>query len=130
MASGIDYAQTYQAAERAYMQGSYEQAADIIEQLAESYPSDPNVLLLKGHIYCYGLSTYDVARTQYKSVLDLTSDPEFVNYANNGLTYAEQMDVGQGQVDDNGIEEITADGLRSEERRVGKECRSRWSPYH
>src|SRR2546429_4393248 len=27
---------------------------------------------------------------------------------------------------------ITGDGdaLRSEERRVGKECRSRWSPYH
>ena len=23
-----------------------------------------------------------------------------------------------------------AGGLRSEERRVGKECRSRWSPYH
>ena len=22
------------------------------------------------------------------------------------------------------------DGHRSEERRVGKECRSRWSPYH
>jgi len=25
-------------------------------------------------------------------------------------------------------EELSA--LRSEERRVGKECRSRWSPYH
>ena len=25
--------------------------------------------------------------------------------------------------------DVTADG-RSEERRVGKECRSRWSPYH
>ncbi len=111
MASGIDYAQTYQAAERAYMQGSYEQAADIIEQLAENYPSDPNVLLLKGHIYCYGLSVYDVARAQYKSVLNLTSDPEFVSYANNGLTYAEQMDVGHGQTDDNGMEEVTADGL-------------------
>ena len=24
----------------------------------------------------------------------------------------------------------TFDGWRSEERRVGKECRSRWSPYH
>ena len=24
----------------------------------------------------------------------------------------------------------TLDKLRSEERRVGKECRSRWSPYH
>ena len=23
-----------------------------------------------------------------------------------------------------------SDGVRSEERRVGKECRSRWSPYH
>ena len=23
-----------------------------------------------------------------------------------------------------------APSLRSEERRVGKECRSRWSPYH
>ena len=25
---------------------------------------------------------------------------------------------------------ITLTMLRSEERRVGKECRSRWSPYH
>ena len=25
---------------------------------------------------------------------------------------------------------ITSLGARSEERRVGKECRSRWSPYH
>ena len=25
---------------------------------------------------------------------------------------------------------LTADQIRSEERRVGKECRSRWSPYH
>ena len=24
----------------------------------------------------------------------------------------------------------TVIGVRSEERRVGKECRSRWSPYH
>src|SRR2546425_12529748 len=25
---------------------------------------------------------------------------------------------------------VATDGRRSEERRVGKECRSRWSPYH
>src|ERR1051326_9494927 len=25
---------------------------------------------------------------------------------------------------------LTMNGGRSEERRVGKECRSRWSPYH
>ena len=29
-----------------------------------------------------------------------------------------------------GIKEITKFDTRSEERRVGKECRSRWSPYH
>ena len=26
--------------------------------------------------------------------------------------------------------EVISSQLRSEERRVGKECRSRWSPYH
>ena len=25
---------------------------------------------------------------------------------------------------------VSSDAVRSEERRVGKECRSRWSPYH
>ena len=29
-----------------------------------------------------------------------------------------------------GIPEEKLKTLRSEERRVGKECRSRWSPYH
>src|SRR2546429_590020 len=28
------------------------------------------------------------------------------------------------------IERVAFDRNRSEERRVGKECRSRWSPYH
>ena len=28
------------------------------------------------------------------------------------------------------ISVITVENARSEERRVGKECRSRWSPYH
>ena len=42
-----------------------------------------------------------------------------------------------GAVDTAGAAEIDATGrvvlpslTRSEERRVGKECRSRWSPYH
>ena len=29
-----------------------------------------------------------------------------------------------------GLVVIKPSGVRSEERRVGKECRSRWSPYH
>ena len=93
MASGTDYAQSYQAAEKAYMQGSYETAAKAIDQLADEYPTDPSVLLLKGHIYCYGLHQYEIAQQQYKSVLHLSSDPEFVDYAKNGLAYAAQTEA-------------------------------------
>ena len=39
-----------------------------------------------------------------------------------------------GRYDKDGLETIrkiqAAGTTRSEERRVGKECRSRWSPYH
>lgn len=92
MASGTDYAQSYQAAEKAFMQGRYEEAATAVNRLADDYPTDPSVLLLKGHIYCYGLHQYEVAQQQYKSVLHLSSDSEFVDYANNGLAYAAQAD--------------------------------------
>ena len=29
-----------------------------------------------------------------------------------------------------GADNMVLQAMRSEERRVGKECRSRWSPYH
>src|SRR5258708_13654522 len=35
-----------------------------------------------------------------------------------------------GPTNRNLIDRVKADVARSEERRVGKECRSRWSPYH
>ncbi len=91
MASSTDYTQAYQKAEKAYMQGSYEDAAAVIDQLAAEYPSDPSVLLLRGHIYCYGLQQYKEAKEQYQAVLSVTSDPEFVDFANNGLAYAEEQ---------------------------------------
>src|SRR3989475_4756264 len=57
-------------------------------------------------------------------------------FYDNLIMGAQLMEVGRQQ----GIEKFVAIGtvcaypkftpLRSEERRVGKECRSRWSPYH
>jgi twitching motility protein PilJ len=91
MASGIDYSQTYQKAERAYVQGNYQDAAAVIDQLAEEYPEDPSVLLLRGHIYCYGLQQYDIARDLYTTVLQVTSEEEYVDYATNGLDYTTQF---------------------------------------
>jgi twitching motility protein PilJ len=90
MARAIDFAQEYQQAEKAYMQGRYEEAATMIDRLVDAHPQDPSARLLRGHIYCYGLQRYDVAQDQYKSVLDLTQDAEFVDYANSGLSYARQ----------------------------------------
>jgi len=87
MASGTEYAQEYQRAQIAYMNGSYEEAAGIVDRLVTEFPSDPSVSLLRGHIYCYGLQQYEVAREQYESVLQLTSDPDFTNYANQGLQH-------------------------------------------
>src|SRR5258707_10315780 len=38
--------------------------------------------------------------------------------------------IGASRMDLAGIGEEDLSARRSEERRVGKECRSRWSPYH
>lgn len=85
MGSGTEYAQEYQQAQTAYMQGKYEQAADILDRLVTSHPNDQSIRLLRGHVYCYGLKQYAIAREEYQAVLTLTSDPDFVDYANGGL---------------------------------------------
>lgn len=91
MTAGTEYAQEYQRAQIAYMNGSYDEAATIVDHLVKDFPSDPSACLLRGHIYCYGLQRYDVAKEQYESVLHLTSDPEFTNYANQGLEHIQEQ---------------------------------------
>jgi len=91
MPSGIDYAQEYGQAEKAYLQGNYESAAKIIDQVIKDYPEDPHSLLLRGHIYCYGLQKYDLAQAQYQKVLEITSDPDCLDYAQNGLQQVQHL---------------------------------------
>ena len=40
------------------------------------------------------------------------------------------LDIGTENTISDGMKIIINISSRSEERRVGKECRSRWSPYH
>jgi twitching motility protein PilJ len=110
MASGTDYAQAYQQATAAYMQGKYEEAATLIESLAEQYSSNPDVLLLRGHIYS-GLQQYQVAREQYEAVLTLTSDPVYGEYANQGLAQTTQVqdEMGSDLADEAAPEEAALD---------------------
>src|SRR5271167_94996 len=46
--------------------------------------------------------------------------------AADGEAFAIKMDVADQDQVKAGFKQL----IRSEERRVGKECRSRWSPYH
>ena len=91
---------------------------------------DPSAVILVGEIYyvwytkgegkTYGFGTGDPSKKVFP--WDLTE----VWYATSkdGWEWKEEgLAVGRGP-------EGAYDDRRSEERRVGKECRSRWSPYH
>ena len=92
MASGTNYSQEYGQAEKAYLESDFAQAAEIIDHLAKEFPNDPNVLLLRGHIYCYGFQDYELARQQYENVLDLSQEPDLVDFARSGIEQLEQLE--------------------------------------
>ena len=46
------------------------------------------------------------------------------------MTQKERQEHSRREIYRAALEEFGTNGYRSEERRVGKECRSRWSPYH
>lgn len=83
-----DYTHDYQLAETAYLQGNYQKSATIIDGLVAKFTDDPSVRLLRGHIYCYGLYQYEIGKREYEYVLQISTDPEFIQFANSGLEYA------------------------------------------
>jgi twitching motility protein PilJ len=90
-----DYGQEYQQAHKAYVQGNYQEAATRIDRAVEQSPEDPSAHLLRGHVY-YVLQEYDVAKVEYQTVLNLTQDPELIEFANNGLDYITQYQEQDG----------------------------------
>ena len=92
MTSSNDLEQEYQAAQKAYIQGNYPEAATLVDRLVEHFPTDPSSRLLRGHIYCI-LEQYNVAREQYQEVLNLTCDRDLVDCANSGLEAVGQYET-------------------------------------
>src|SRR4028118_308067 len=95
MATSTNFQQDYQRAEAAYMEGNFSEAAALVYQLVEDFPEDPSARLLCGHIYCYGLQQYEVAREQYTVVLGLSDDPSLVEHAHSGITCTDQFLSGE-----------------------------------
>ncbi len=94
MTSSINHDQEYQQAQKAYIQGNYEEAASLADRLVQDFPDDPNSRLLRGHIYCV-LRQYEIARQQYQLVLQLTEELELIDCAKNGLESVEQYESSE-----------------------------------
>ncbi len=92
MTSSNDREQEYQAAQKAYIQGNYPEAATLVDRLVEHFPTDPSSRLLRGHIYCI-LEQYNVAKEQYQQVMSLTSDQDLIDCASSGLEAVEQYEA-------------------------------------
>ena len=73
-----------------------------------------------------GMAGYTVAREFRK----LSPEQELVMIcADDAVNYAKPT-LSNAFAGNKAPEQIALGDARSEERRVGKECRSRWSPYH
>ncbi len=90
MTSGTDYAKLYNEAYVAYGQGNFEEAATLMEPMAQAFPENPDVLLLRGHIY-FSLGRYETACQQYKLVISRSDQADLVDCANQGLAQAQQL---------------------------------------
>ncbi len=91
MASGTNYLEEYGQAEKAYREGDFARAAEIIDRLAEEHSDNPNILLLKGHIYCSGFQNYELATEQYQAVLGLSSEQDLVDCAYAAIEQVRQL---------------------------------------
>ena len=92
MTPAYNYLEEYEKAEEAYLEGNFALAAEIIDYLAEQLPQNPNVILLRGHIYCYGFQNYALAREQYKNVLKLSREQALLDFAISGIKQIEQLE--------------------------------------
>ncbi|WP_448514408.1 methyl-accepting chemotaxis protein [Parathermosynechococcus lividus] len=88
--SSTHHTQEYQKAVAAYVQGHYDEAARITDDLVGTRPDDPNLRLLRGHIYCCQ-QQYKEAHAQYQAVLSHTSDPDLITLANESIAKIQEF---------------------------------------
>ncbi|AIE74358.1 methyl-accepting chemotaxis protein [Synechocystis sp. PCC 6714] len=99
MATETNFSQLYGLAYAAYGQGDYQEASSHIEQLATDFPDDPNVLLLRGHIYV-GLEQYALANEAYQAVIRLSDRQDLIDCAHQALGQIQGNGTGDNGADD------------------------------
>src|SRR2546425_1325044 len=83
---------------------------------------------------CYDSNMRSVRASQLRRDADLSSDDnvqlliDSYNDRRSAFVFGTNMNGAMWDAQFSGVDDLNEN--RSEERRVGKECRSRWSPYH
>jgi twitching motility protein PilJ len=89
MTSSTQYQKEYEKASLAYMQGDYNQAGKLTQELVKVCPSDPMYRLLHAHINL-ALERYQDSIGEYETVLQLTDDNSILEYAHSGIAAAKE----------------------------------------
>ena len=118
-------------------------AADAVEKVGNGHPGTAVSLAPAAYLLYQDVMRHDPADPTW-----LGRDRFVLSAGHSSLTQYIQLFLGEGGGGEKDIEELRTWGsktpghpenfhtegveitTRSEERRVGKECRSRWSPYH
>jgi len=101
MASSTQHQKEYEKASLAYMQGDYNQAAKLTQELVQACPSEPMYRLLHAHINL-ALERYQDSIGEYETVLQLTDDNSILEYAHSGIAAAkERLDLDDSYGDNN-----------------------------
>src|SRR2546425_5242747 len=85
-------------------------------------------------VRCYDSNMRSVRASQLRRDADLSSDDnvqlliDSYNDRRSAFVFGTNMNGAMWDAQFSGVDDLNEN--RSEERRVGKECRSRWSPYH
>ncbi len=101
MASSTQHQKEYEKASLAYMQGDYNQAAKLTQELVQACPSEPMYRLLHAHINL-ALERYHDSIGEYETVLQLTDDNSILEYAHSGIAAAkERLDLDDSYSENN-----------------------------
>ena len=91
---------------------------------------EPGIQLYSRHVFIMD-KCKDLLPDYLRFVKGLVDSPDLsLNISRELLQQSRELKTIGRALEKNVLKSLGKKQLRSEERRVGKECRSRWSPYH
>ena len=115
---------------QALKSGNVAKAKSLFSKALKVFPDFPDALTGLGHVamserrFGYALIEFKEARSAYQTFSSALFELHMDRFQHT------QGEIAALRDEIRDTQRLVAKRGRSEERRVGKECRSRWSPYH